>query len=457
MRIKKLKKMSVLVFSIFLFFIIFKMVTAQNMNSFNIAIEMKIPQNDTIQIFFDNGNDTYFDEQHSKKIDVVGSEGFQVIKVKIPYDKLSKIRLDLSDGRNKEVLIKEIRYENALSSEMLNAEKIKNYFLAFNLTHYEITDNVIVAEMDSNDPYIYSTSDVAVGNPFNYKKITLSAIIIWLVLISIISFLLRQRSIKSFFTDIYTNRTLIITLATNDFKTKYAGSYLGIVWAFIQPLMTILIYWFVFQVGFRAQTVSDVPFIIWLTVGMVPWFFISEALSSSSNIFIEYSYLVKKVVFNIKILPLVKLTSSLFVHLFFLVIIAFLLVFYGYSPGITFIQIGYFSACAFCLALAISYIVAPIMIFFKDLMQIINIILQFFMWLTPIMWDLSIVPEQYRWIFKLNPVYYITEGYRNSLIHHKWMWHSYVDTFYFWTLTIALFGIGMMIYKRLKPHFADVL
>ncbi|WP_238323100.1 ABC transporter permease [Gorillibacterium massiliense] len=435
------------------------MVATQNMDSFSIAVEMKIPQNDTIQIFYDNGKKTYFDEQHSKKIDVKGSNEFQVIRVKIPYDKTGKFRLDLGDGRNKKVLIKEIRYGNALSREIFDADKIVKNFLAFNLTRYEITDNTINIEMDSNDPYIYSLSGLSAGadNPVDNKKIALYAILIWFIVIAAIFLLLRQRSIKSFITDIYSNRALITTLASNDFKTKYAGSYLGIVWAFIQPVMSILIYWFVFQVGFRAQTVSDVPFIIWLVTGMVPWFFFSDALINASNCFIEYSYLVKKVVFNIKILPFVKTTSSLIVHFFFLLIIACLFAIYGYSTGITFIQVGYFSVCTFCLALALSYIFAPIMIFFKDLMQIINIFLQFFMWLTPIMWNLSIVPEQYRWIFKLNPVYYITEGYRNSLLYHKWIWQSYGETIYFWAVTIVLFGIGMMIYKRLKPHFADVL
>ncbi|MFP3435664.1 ABC transporter permease, partial [Paraburkholderia sp. SIMBA_061] len=77
---------------------------------------------------------------------------------------------------------------------------------------------------------------------------------------------------------------LMLQLAKNDFRTRYAGSSLGIIWAFIQPLMTIAVYWFVFEVGFRSGSRPDgTPFILWLTCGMIPWFFVSEALLTSSN------------------------------------------------------------------------------------------------------------------------------------------------------------------------------
>ena len=71
----------------------------------------------------------------------------------------------------------------------------------------------------------------------------------------------------------FESRKMLYNLAKNDFKTKYAGSYLGIIWAFIQPVITILLYWFVFQVGFRSRPLDDYPFVLWLTAGLVPWFF----------------------------------------------------------------------------------------------------------------------------------------------------------------------------------------
>ena len=115
--------------------------------------------------------------------------------------------------------------------------------------------------------------------------------------------------------DIYKNRRLVAKLAKNDFKTRYAGSYLGIVWAFIQPVITILVYWFVFSVGFRSGTGDlGVPFVLYLVAGIVPWFFFQDALIGGTNSLLEYNYLVKKVVFNISVLPVVKIISAMFVH-----------------------------------------------------------------------------------------------------------------------------------------------
>ena len=109
------------------------------------------------------------------------------------------------------------------------------------------------------------------------------------------------------------------------------------------------------------------------------------------------------------------------------------------------------------LALAISYATSAIVIFFKDLGQIINIFLQIGMWMTPIMWSYTIVPKQLQWIVKLNPMYYIVEGYRDTFINHVWFFQRYFQTIYFWVIALGLFVIGAIIFKKLKPHFADVL
>ena len=118
------------------------------------------------------------------------------------------------------------------------------------------------------------------------------------------------------------NRKLVMQLAKNDFKTKYAGSYLGIIWAFVQPVITVVLYWFVFEMALHSGTQHtkegiEVPFVLWLVAGLVPWFFFQDAINAGTNALIEYSYLVKKVVFNISILPVVKIISALFIHLFF--------------------------------------------------------------------------------------------------------------------------------------------
>ncbi len=263
--------------------------------------------------------------------------------------------------------------------------------------------------------------------------------------------------------ELYENRRLIWKLAKNDFKTRYAGSYLGMVWAFVQPVVTILVYWFVFEKGFnaKAEVFSNglsAPYVLWLTAGIVPWFFFSEALMNGTTALMEYSYLVKKVVFKISILPIIKITAATFIHGFFVMFMLLLYACHGFYPDLYTLQLIYYSVCLYIFILGVSYATCSIVIFFRDLTQIIAIILQVGMWATPILWRLDIIkPEKYQLIFKLNPVFYIVNGYRSALIEKQWFWEDFYSTMFFWVMTAVVFGVGALIFKRLKVHFADVL
>ncbi len=251
---------------------------------------------------------------------------------------------------------------------------------------------------------------------------------------------------------------LIMRLSRNDFKTKYAGSYLGIVWAFVQPIITILVYWFVFST-IRAARVRNVPFVLWLMAGLVPWFYFQDSMIGGCNSLLEYSYLVKKVVFRIDILPIVKLTGSLYVHAFFVCITIVLYTVLGFFPGITVIQVVYYTFAMYMLVLGISYLTSAVVIFFRDLSQIISICLQVGVWMTPIMWnftDLNLGGILVK-IFKLNPMYYIVEGYRDSLINGVWFWEHPLLTIYFWCFTLIMLFVGRRVFMKLRVHFADVL
>lgn len=261
----------------------------------------------------------------------------------------------------------------------------------------------------------------------------------------------------SFFIDIINNRRLLWELTKKDFKTRYLGSYLGILWAFIQPTITVLIFWFVFQVGFKSIPVDNFPFVLWLITGMIPWFFISDSLSSATGAIIENTYLVKKVVFRVSLLPIVKIISAFLVHLFFVGVIFLLFMIYGYMPTIYNLQVFYYLIATSCLLLGVSWITATLNVFLKDVGQLVGMVLQFVFWGTPIFWSFKVIPEKYVILLKLNPVYYLIEGYRNSFIYNRWFWEDANLTIYFWVVTILIALCGALIFKKLRPHFADVL
>lgn len=260
--------------------------------------------------------------------------------------------------------------------------------------------------------------------------------------------------------ELYQNRHLIWKLSKNDFKKRYAGSYLGAVWALAQPVVTVVMYYIVFNIIMPQRVPSgsvEVPFVLFLTAGLVPWFYFSEALANGTNALLEYNYLVKKVVFKISILPIIKIIAATFIHVFFVAILLVLAALCGYFPTIYTLQIIYYSFCMFVFVLALAYSTCAVVVFFKDLSQIINIALQIGMWATPILWNINDVSEKWVSILKLNPLVYIVNGYRSAIYEKEWFFRDFFSTMYFWIVTVVLFGIGALVFKRLKVHFADVM
>lgn len=301
-------------------------------------------------------------------------------------------------------------------------------------------------------------------NPYadQNDELTKKIIAISLIAVAEAAFIFLYDKVTVLPIELWQNRHLIWKLAKNDFKKRYAGSYLGAVWAMVQPVVTVIMYYIVFdvimkagdQVGARS---TSIPYVLFLTAGLVPWFYFSEALNNGTQALIEYSYLVKKVVFKISILPIIKVIAATFIHLFFMCIMLIIAAFYGFYPSIYTIQLLYYSFCTFIFVLALCYSTCAIMVFFKDIAQIIGILLQIGMWATPILWNIEAFDEKIQMYIKINPLVYIVNGYRSSICEQTWFFEDFYSTVYFWIFTVVLFGIGCLIFKRLKPHFADVL
>ena len=257
--------------------------------------------------------------------------------------------------------------------------------------------------------------------------------------------------------DQLSNLDMIVPLAWNDFRTKYAGSVLGLMWAFAGPVVTVVMYWSVFQVALGSGPVNGHPFALWLVAGLVPWMFFQDALNYGVDVLRGYSFLVKKISFNISILPAVRIFSAFFVHASFLLITLLLFTLRGTFPGIHILQLFYYSFCTIVLTLGLVFFASAIAVFFRDIVPMIAIILQVGMWATPILWNIEIVPDKYKWLVKLNPMTYIVEGFRNSIYGDTWFFEHFYSSTYFWIFVVATFCIGTLIFKRSKPHFADVL
>ena len=249
----------------------------------------------------------------------------------------------------------------------------------------------------------------------------------------------------------------LLQFSVDDFKNKYAGSLVGAAWAFIQPLMTILIYWFIFQVGFHSQPVADYPFVLWLVSGIIPWFFISESAVGVTPCLAEYSYLVKKVLFNINILPFSRIIACFLVQIFLVLFTIIFFMVFGYAPDIYYIQLPYYMLYMIVLLAGIGYCTAALYPFFRDLQHIVSIMMQVAFWLTPIVWNFTIMSEMIRRVLVLNPFYYIVQGYRDAFIYKTFFWENWKMGIYYWAVAVIFVLAGRHIFKKMKPHFADVL
>lgn len=263
--------------------------------------------------------------------------------------------------------------------------------------------------------------------------------------------------IKSFLVEFNIGRQLLLNLSINDLKARYAGSVLGIAWSYIQPLITILVFWYVFQVGFRNPPVNNVPFILWFSAAYIPWLLFSDAITTSANSLYEYNYLIKKIKFPIVVLPLVKVLSSLIIHMFFILFLYFLFIIYGYEFQPVWFEILYYTFSLLCLLSGMSFFLASVSVFFKDFSQLVNVLLQVGFWLTPIFWSPSGMDDVVLRTVQLNPLYYITQGYRDALIYGIGFTNNMELTIYFWSITIIVFFVGIFMFQKLRIHFSDIL
>jgi ABC-type polysaccharide/polyol phosphate export permease len=121
------------------------------------------------------------------------------------------------------------------------------------------------------------------------------------------------------------------------------------------------------------------------------------------------------------------------------------------------LQLPYYTICLFVFIAGIGWLTSSINVFFKDVRQVVTILLQFGFWGTPIFWKIDTIPSQYHIILELNPLFYIIEGYRNIFINQIWFWEQPLSALYFSSIALAFLLFGTLVFKRLKPHFADVL
>jgi teichoic acid transport system permease protein len=250
---------------------------------------------------------------------------------------------------------------------------------------------------------------------------------------------------------------LLLSLTGQEVKKRYAGSIGGFVWAFAQPLLTILIYYVVFSLVLKMSFDSHTRFTIVFVAGLIPWFTFVDAVNFGTRSIVSNAHLVTSMTFPVAVLPLVQILSALIVHIAMLVIFLGLAAAHGVGVPWAVLQLPYYTVALCALALGIGWIAAALAVLFRDVIEIVGMCLTLGFWTLPIVWPLSQLDTSQRWLVEDNPMWYVINGYRQSLIYGQWFWSDPAAGLRFWTVTLIVLGLGAWVFRRLRPEFADVL
>lgn len=247
---------------------------------------------------------------------------------------------------------------------------------------------------------------------------------------------------------------LVRRLSVYEVKSANSSNYLGVLWEIINPMIQIAIYWFVF--GFIILNRGD-DFLPWLMAGIVVWFFVNPAITQTSKSVYSRMNMVSKMSFPMSVIPSYVIFAKLYQHLMLLGVIIILLGFTGYLPTLYILQLPYYVAATVLLLFSLGLITSTLSTIIRDVHNIIVSLMKVMFYLTPILWvmDAKEHPTIVN-IMKLNPLYYIVEGYRASLLGESWYLIAHWEyTFYFWAVVIILFMIGSSLHVRFRDRFVD--
>jgi lipopolysaccharide transport system permease protein/teichoic acid transport system permease protein len=260
-----------------------------------------------------------------------------------------------------------------------------------------------------------------------------------------------------FFYQIYLNRSMLFTLSMRDFQKKYIKNYFGLVWAILDPVAFVVIMYFVFGPRYGSKDPNEIPFFIYLVTGYIAFEFFVSTVNSVTTTINEHSFLLKKVNFRVAILPIVTILSHLLIHLIVLGICFIVLMINHIYPSFYWFQLLYYLFALSVFLISVGWLTSSIFLFFPDIRNIIAIVTRIMFFVTPIFWTMEILPASDQRILKFNPIYYIVNGYRESLLYQKAFWESPLLTIYFWAVCLLFLVCGIIIFKKLRPHFADVV
>jgi teichoic acid transport system permease protein len=266
------------------------------------------------------------------------------------------------------------------------------------------------------------------------------------------------RVLREHFSSLY----MIFRLSIFEVKSEHSNNYLGMLWEILNPLIQIGIYWFVFDAIRHGKSVKiphggkeeDIQFLWWMLSGIVVWFFFNQSLLLGTKSIYTRIRMMSKMSFPMSVIPTIVIAAKFYQHLFLAAIIFALLQFTPYHASIYLIQLPYYMFGLIVFLVSMTLITSTLAAVVRDMTMIVQSVLRVLIYLTPILWN-SNSPLVTK-VFTINPLTYLVEGYRDSLLGSQWfLVVHWKYTIYFWVLTIILFCLGSVLHVKFRDRFID--
>lgn len=264
------------------------------------------------------------------------------------------------------------------------------------------------------------------------------------------------RSERHYWRDIWRYRELFYVLSWRDITVKYKQTVIGIAWAVIRPVLTMIVFTVIFGKVAKLPTEGSAPYAIMVYAAMLPWQFFASSLSESSNSLISNANLITKVYFPRLIIPASTVVTNLVDFLISFAILLILMVYYRYIPNLQILLLPVFLLLAFLASFGCGLFLTSLNVKYRDFRYIVPFIVQFGLYVSPVGFSSSIVPDKYRLLYSLNPMVGVIDGFRWAILGGDSMiyWPGFLLSL---AVTIFFLIVGVIIFRNMEKSFADII
>lgn len=266
------------------------------------------------------------------------------------------------------------------------------------------------------------------------------------------------KSLRYVLTENANNLFRIYSISKYELIADMRDSKLGLFWNFANPVIQVLTYWFVFGIILNKKAVSGIPYLYWMLGGMVVWFFISPCITNGCNAIFSKVNVITKMKFPVSVLPATVILKELFNHFFLMIILVILFALAGYYPSLHWFGLLYYLVCGVIFSISLSMTTSVLNMLARDTRKLVLACMRLLLYLTPILWDVpKSLPGIVQKILKLNPIYYVVQGYRDCFFFHRGLFYYKSSMIAFWLATFLLLSVGSYMMYKFKHKFIDMI